>query len=129
VPLHGGHLLAASDLAARTGAIPPGRTRLAVAWDPPAGAAGDINPGDTVVVYSTPRQGVAMAEVLIPQATVVRVVRPQAVASGSFSASGADARATSVVLDLDVDQAARLAAASHMGTLDIAPVGADQDTP
>ena len=125
VPLHAGHLLAASDLAPRASAIPAGRTRLAIAWDPPAGVASEVNPGDAVVVYSTPRQGAATADVLIPRATVVRIVRPQLVTSGtgSFGATAGDARATSVVLDLDVVQAARLAAASHTSTLDIAPIG------
>lgn len=129
VPLHSGHMLASSDLAPIGPAIPPGRTHLAVAWDPPAGIASDINPGDAVIVYSTPRQGAAAADVVIDRATVVRVVRPQAVTSGtgSFASAGADARATSVVLDLNLDQAARLAAAAHTGTLDIAPIGPDED--
>jgi len=129
VAVHSGHLLTASDLAPSSAAIASGRTRLAVAWDPPAGAASDINPGDSVVVYSTPRQGAATADVVIDRATVVRIVRPQAVTSGSgsFASAGGDARATSVVLDLDVSQAARVAAAEHSGTLDIAPVGPAQD--
>ena len=78
VPVHAGHLLASSDLAAQTTTLPPGRTRLAIAWDPPAGAAADVNAGDTVIVYSTARQGAATATVVIDHARVVRVVRPQA---------------------------------------------------
>jgi Flp pilus assembly protein CpaB len=123
VALHGGHLLTASDLASGTAsAIPPGRTRLAIAWDPPAGAAADINPGDMVIVYSTPRQGAASADVVVDHAAVVRIVRPQSSAAGptSFGVGNSDARATSVVLDLDLDQAARVAAASHTGSVDIA---------
>jgi Flp pilus assembly protein CpaB len=132
VPVHTGHLLASSDLAAQTTVLPPGRTRLAIAWDPPAGAAADVNPGDTVIVFSTARQGAASSSVVIDHARVVRVVRPQAtVASGagSFGGTAADARAMSVVLDLDLDQAARLAAAAHTSTLDIAPVAPVEDVP
>jgi Flp pilus assembly protein CpaB len=124
VSLHSGHLLTASDLASSgtASAIPPGRTRLAIAWDPPAGAAVDINPGDTVIVYSTPRQGAASADVVVDHAVVVRIVRQPSAASGpaSFGVGSADARATSVVLDLDLNQAARVAAASHTGSVDIA---------
>jgi Flp pilus assembly protein CpaB len=133
VALHGGHLLTASDLASSgtAAAIPQGRTRLALAWDPPAGGASDINPGDTVIVYSTPRQGAASADVVVDHAVVVRIVKPQSSASGptSFGVGSTDARATSVVLDLDLDQAARVAAASHTGTIDIALVAPDQTTP
>jgi len=131
VPVHAGHLLSRSDLASTTAAIPPGRTHLAIAWDPPVGAAGDINAGDTVIVYATPRQGAATATVLIERARVVRVVRPQAtVASGTGAfAAGADAHATSLVLDLDLEAAARLAAATHTSTLDVAPVAPLEDAP
>ena len=131
VPVHAGHLLASSDLAAQTTTLPPGRTRLAIAWDPPAGAAADVNAGDTVIVYSTARQGAATATVVIDHAKVVRVVRPQATVSsgtGSFATAG-DARSTSVVLDLDLDQAARLAAAAHTSLLDLAPVAPVEDAP
>ncbi len=124
VPVHAGHLLASSDLAVQTTTVPPGRTRLAIAWDPPAGAAADVNAGDTVIVYSTARQGAPTATVVIDHAKVVRVVRPQATVSsgtGSFATAG-DTRSTSVVLDLDLDQAARLAAAAHTSLLDLAPV-------
>jgi hypothetical protein len=76
---HSGHLLTASDLASSgtASAIPPGRTRLAFAWDPPAGAASDISPGDIVIVYSTLRQGAASAEVVVDRAVIVRIVKPQ----------------------------------------------------
>jgi Flp pilus assembly protein CpaB len=133
VGLHSGHLLAASDLASSgtASAIPPGRTRLAIAWDPPAGAVSDINPGDTVIVYSTPRQGAASADVVVDHAVIARIVRPESSASGptSFGVGSTDAHATSVVLDLDLDQAARVAAASHTGTLDVAPVAPAETTP
>src|SRR3979411_2524370 len=56
VPVHAGHLLASSDLGAQPRVPRAGRTRLAIAWDPPAGAAADVNAGDTVIVYSTARQ-------------------------------------------------------------------------
>jgi Flp pilus assembly protein CpaB len=131
VPVHAGHLLTSSDLAAQTTTLPPGRTRLAIAWDPPAGAAADVNAGDTVIVYSTARQGAATATVVIDHARVVRVVRPQATVSsgtGSFATTG-DTRSTSVVLNLDLDQAARLAAAAHTSLLDLAPVAPVEDAP
>src|ERR1700716_1299184 len=130
VPVRAGHLLASSDLAAQA-TLPPGRTRLAITWDPPAGAAADVNAGDTVIVYSTARQGAATATVVIDHAKVVRVVRPQATVSsgtGSFATAG-DTRSTSVVLDLDLDQAARLAAAAHTSLLDLAPVAPVEDAP
>ena len=95
------------------------------------GAAADVNAGDTVIVYSTARQGAATATVVIDHARVVRVVRPQATVSsgtGSFATAG-DARSTSVVLDLDLDQAARLAAAAHTSLLDLAPVAPVEDAP
>jgi hypothetical protein len=131
VPVRAGHLLASSDLAAQTTTHPPGRTRLAIAWDPPAGAAADVNAGDTVIVYSTARQGAPTATVVIDHAKVVRVVRPQATVSsgtGSFATAG-DTRSTAVVLDLDLDQAARLAAAAHTSLLDLAPVAPVEDAP
>jgi hypothetical protein len=131
VPVRAGHLMASSDLAAQTTTLPPGRTRLAIAWDPPAGTAADVNAGDTVIVFSTARQGATMATVVIDRARVVRVVRPQATVSsgtGSFATTG-DTRSTSVVLDLDLDQAARLAAAAHTSLLDLAPLAPVEGAP
>lgn len=84
-----------------------------------------------MIVYSTARQGAATATVVIDHARVVRIVRPQTTVSsgtGTFANAG-DARSTSVILDLDLDQAARLAAAAHTSLLDLAPVPPVEDAP
>jgi Flp pilus assembly protein CpaB len=130
--VHAGHLLSASDIQTQAPTLPPGRTHLAIAWDPPAGAATDINSGDTVIVYSTPRQGAEAATIVIDHARVVRVSRADAgvaSGSGSFGGSAANSRASSLILDLDLDQAARLAAATHTSTIDVALVARLSDTP
>src|SRR4030088_2426797 len=54
VPVHAGHLLASSDLAAQTTTLPPGRTRLAIAWDPPAEAPPKLNAGTPVTGTAPP---------------------------------------------------------------------------
>ena len=98
VPLRSGHLLAPSDLAPAEQRVQPGRTLFGIAWDAPAGAASDINPGDSVVVFSTPRQGAAAATVVIDRARVVRVVRPQgSVASGGVLPLGGQRPASALV--------------------------------
>lgn len=130
--VHAGHLLSASDIARRAQTVPSGRTHLAIAWDPPAGTAGSINPGDSVIVYSTPRQGADAAAVVIDHARVITVGRADSSVSsgtGSFAGSSANSRATSLVLDLDLDQAARLAAATHTSTIDVALVAPAEDAP
>ena len=130
--VHAGHLLSATDISARAQTVPPGRTHLAIAWDPPAGTGTDISPGDSVIVYSTPRQGADAASVVIDHARVINIGRPSsAVASGtgSFGGSSTNSRASSLVLDLDLDQAARLAAATHTSTIDIALVAPTEDAP
>src|SRR5437660_1331229 len=85
-----------------------------------------------VIVYSTPRQGADAAAIVIDHAKVVRVGRPDSgVATGtsSFGGSTANSRASSLVLDLDLDQAARLAAATHTSTIDVALVAPAEDAP
>ena len=72
---------------------------LRVAWDAPAGAASDINPGDSVVVFSTP-PGRRRGQVVIPRPRGPR--RPPAGLSpraASFGAAGPWGRQW--VLDLD----------------------------
>src|SRR5205823_3956346 len=128
--VHLGHLLSASDLASQTVSLSAGRAHLAIAWDPPVGASTEINSGDTVNIYATPRQGADAATLVIDHAKVVKVGRADsAVASGtgSFAANTASARANSLVLDLDLDQTARLAAAAHTSTLDVVLVSATED--
>jgi Flp pilus assembly protein CpaB len=130
--VHAGHLLSRSDIQTNANGVPPGRVHLAIAWDPPPGAAAEISTGDTVMVYSTPRQGGSAATVVIDHAKVVRVGRPDstvASGSGSFASSTANSRGSSLVLDLDFDEAARLAAAAHTTTVDVAPRAPAEDAP
>jgi hypothetical protein len=83
-------------------------------------SAGALGPGDTVVVYASPRESTSIgaATTLVDQARVVAVGRADqasAVASG-----GSTTRPLWVTLDLDPDQAARVEGASHSAYVDLA---------
>src|SRR5437588_11511746 len=54
-----GQLLAPSQLEASHTTVAPGRVQVTIPVDPYTASAGVIGPGDTVVVYSTPRQAPA----------------------------------------------------------------------
>src|SRR5439155_3142342 len=84
-------------------------------------SAGAIGPGDSVVVYASPRQTTSMAaaSVLVQQARVVAVGRADNATAGS-SAAGSAARALWVTLDLDQNQAAAVGGAAHAAYIDLA---------
>src|SRR6266545_1813734 len=125
-----GQLLAPSQLATSHTTVAPGHVQVTIPVDPYTASAGVIGPGDTVVVYSTPRQAPAngalpSASVVLDQARVVGVGRGQqglSVSSGGgpIASLGSSNQPTWLTLDVSVDEGASLVAAERLGSLDVA---------
>jgi Flp pilus assembly protein CpaB len=125
-----GQLLAPAQLETSHATVAPGRVQVTIPVDPYTASAGVIGRGDTVVVYSTPRQApadgsVLAASVVLDQAQVVSVGRGQqglSVSSGGgpIASLGSTSQPNWLTLDLSVEQGAALVAASRLGSLDVA---------
>jgi Flp pilus assembly protein CpaB len=125
-----GQLLAPAQLETSHTTVASGRVQVTIPVDPYTASAGVIGPGDSVVVYSTPRQspggGAApSASVVLDRARVVSVGRGQqglAVNSGGgpIASLGSSNQPTWITLDLSVDEGASLVAASRLDSLDVA---------
>jgi Flp pilus assembly protein CpaB len=125
-----GQLLAPSQLQNSHTTVAPGRVQVTIPVEPYTASAGTIGPGDTVVVYSTPRQGLAdgslpAASVVLDPAQVVSVGRGQqglSVSSGGgpIGSLGSSNQPIWLTLDLSVDEGARVVAALRLSTLDVA---------
>ena len=124
-----GQLLAPSQLQEGHAVVAPGRVQVTVPVEPYTASAGTIGSGDSVVVYSTPHQAatdgsVPAASVVLEEAEVVSVGRGSqglsVSAGGSIGALAATAQPVWITLDLTVDDGARLIAASHLGSIDVA---------
>lgn len=105
--------------------VAPGRVQVTIPVDPYTASGGQIGPGDTVVIYASPKQqaNVASATVLVDQARVIAVGRVDstaAAAAGSSSASGsASTRPLWITLDLDAAQGAQVTAAARTQFVDV----------
>ena len=125
-----GQLLAPSQLQDGHTTVAPGRVQVTIPVEPYTASAGSIGPGDTVVVYSTPRQAPAdgslpSAALVLEQAQVVSVGRGQqglSVSSGGgpIAGLGGSGQPIWLTLDLSVDEGARIVAAGRLGSLDVA---------
>lgn len=125
-----GQLMAPSQLLVGHTTVAPGRVQVTIPVEPYTASAGVIGPGDTVVVYSTPRQTpsdgtLPTAVVVLDQAPVVSVGRGQqglSVSSGggSIAGLGSSSQPVWLTLDLSVDDGARVVAAGRLGALDVA---------
>jgi Flp pilus assembly protein CpaB len=126
-----GQLLAPTQFRVTHTTVAPGRVQVTVPVEPYTASAGQLGPGDTVVVYSTPREaaqaGPQVATVVLGHAVVVEVGRGSqgvSVASGGGAPSplAGGTQPTWVTLDLDITQGARLTAAARQGSIDVAPL-------
>lgn len=125
-----GQLLAPSQLETGHTTVVPGRVQVTIPVEPFTASGGVIGPGDTVVVYSTPRQAPAdgsppRASVVLDPARVVGVGRGQqglGVSSGGgpIASLGSTSQPIWLTLDLSVAEGAALVAASRLGSLDVA---------
>jgi Flp pilus assembly protein CpaB len=125
-----GQLLAPNQLQDSHTTVAPGRVQVTIPVEPYTASAGAIGSGDTVVVYSTPRQALSdgrlpSATVVLDQARVVSVGRGQqglSVSSGGgpIASLGGTSQPVWLTLDLSVDDGARLVAAGRLGSLDVA---------
>jgi Flp pilus assembly protein CpaB len=132
-----GQLLAASQLETSHTTVAPGRVQVTIPVDVYTASAGVIGPGDTVVVYSTPRQAptdgsLPSASVVLSRAHVVSVGRGQqglSVSSGGgpIASLGSTSQPTWLTLDLSVKEGAALVAASRLGSLDVALKAPDDE--
>ena len=116
-----GEMLSPAQFATEHVSVAPGRVQLTIPVESYTASAGAIGPGDSVVVYASPRQATSMAaaSVLVPQARVVTVGRVDNATAGS-GAAGSAARALWVTLDLDQNQAAAIEGAAHAAYIDLA---------
>ena len=125
-----GQLLAPAQLETSHTSVASGRVQVTIPVDPYTASAGVIGAGDTVVVYSTPRQSAGdgsapLASLVLDQARVVGVGRGQQGLSvnsgggpiGSLSSSN---QPVWITLDLTVDEGASVVAASRLESLDVA---------
>lgn len=125
-----GQLLAPSQLQVSHTTVAAGRVQVTIPVEPYTASAGAIGPGDTVVVYSTPRQTpsdgtLPSASIVLDQAKVVSVGRGQqglSVSSGggSIAGLGSSNQPVWLTLDLGEDDGARVVAAGRLGSLDVA---------
>ncbi len=122
-PVAAGEMLTPTQFAARHVTVAPGRVQTTISVEPYTASGGAIGPGDTVVVYASPRQAASMdaAITLVDQATVVAVGRADQGSVGTASSSaGAASKPLWLTLDLDRDQAARVQGASRSAYVDVA---------
>jgi Flp pilus assembly protein CpaB len=125
-----GQLLAPAQLETGHTTVASGRVQVTIPVDPYTASAGVIGAGDTVVVYSTPRQvagnaSAPTASVVLDQARVVSVGRGQQGLSvnsggGPIGSLAGSNQPTWITLDLSVEEGASLAAASRLASLDVA---------
>jgi len=123
-----GQLLAPTQFEVQHATVAPGRVQVTVPVESYTASAGAIGAGDMVVVYSSARQASAdrppSASVVIVGARVVAVGRGEQ-GLGVTSGGGASSLSTTgkpvwITLDLNVDDGARMAAASRQSFLDVA---------
>jgi len=125
-----GEMLTSTQFAVQHVTVAPGRVQVTVPVEPYTASGGAIGPGDTVVVYTSPRQAAAAASgtVLVDHATVVAVGRAdQGSAPAASSSTAAATKALWLSLDLDVEQGARVTAAARTQYLDIALLSTGQE--
>jgi Flp pilus assembly protein CpaB len=118
-----GEMLSPAQFATEHVTVGPGRIQATIPVESSMASAGLVGPGDSVVVYASPRQAASMdaATTLVAQARVVAVGRAdQGASAGS---TGSSNRPLWVTLDLDPDQAARVEGASRSAYIDLALVG------
>ena len=129
VRIAAGQLLGPSQFNVQHTSVAPGRVQVTISVDPYTASGGAIGPGDTVVVYASPRQqggAIQPATVLVDQARVVAVGRADQPGATS-SSSSASSKPLWLTLDLDPDQGARVAAAARTQYVDIALLATGQD--
>jgi Flp pilus assembly protein CpaB len=116
-----GEMLSPAQFATEHVSVAPGRVQLTIPVESYTGSGGAIGPGDSVVVYASPRQTTSMAAAsqLVQQARVVAVGRADTATAGS-GAAGSAARPLWVTLDLDQNQAAAVEGAAHSAYIDLA---------
>jgi Flp pilus assembly protein CpaB len=133
VRIAAGELLMPTQFNVEHATVAAGRVQVTISVDPYTASGGAIGPGDSVVVYASPRQqGGALepAMVLVDQARVVAVGRVDSPAAGAASTSNSgSSRPLWVTLDLDVGQGARVTAAARTQFVDVALLSTRQDDP
>jgi Flp pilus assembly protein CpaB len=127
-----GQLLMPSQFETPHVTVAPGRVQVTIPVDPYSASGGAIGPGDTVVVYASPKQqgGVASATILVDDARIVAVGRTEpagTVASTGMSNAAAGNRPYWITMDLDRDQGARLTAAARTQFIDVGLVSTSAD--
>jgi len=117
-----GEMLTPAQFATQHVTVAPGRVQMTIPVESYTASAGALGPGDSVVVYASPRQATSMdaATTLVEQARVIAVGRADQ--SSAASSAGSASRPLWVTLDLDRDQAARVEGAARAGYVDLAPV-------
>ena len=123
-----GQMLGPTQFGSQRASLQPGRVHLTIPVQSYVASGGQLAPGDTVMVFATPKQANgAAASVLVPQAMVISVGRGGTgltVMSGSGSTDSPAAPATWVTLDLDQEQARSVSAATQTAYLDVGVVAA-----
>jgi Flp pilus assembly protein CpaB len=78
VHVSAGEMLTSAQFATEHVSVAPGRVQMTIPVESYTASAGALGPGDTVVVYASPRQATAIdaATPLVPSARVVAVVAP-----------------------------------------------------
>ena len=128
-----GQLLMPTQFEAPHASVAPGRVQLTIPVDPYTASGGAVGPGDTVIVYASPRQQAASAQsaaILVDQARVVAVGRTEPAGSLGTTGGGTSAatnRPLWLTLDLDKDQGARVTAAARTQFVDIALLSTEPD--
>jgi Flp pilus assembly protein CpaB len=132
VRIAAGQLLGPTQFNVQHTSVAPGRVQVTISVDPYTASGGAIGPGDTVVVYASPRQQggpLQPATVLVDQARVLAVGRADQ--PGAPAASGSSGASSSkplwVTLDLDPQQGARITAAARTQYVDVEPLATAPD--
>ena len=131
VRIAAGQLLGPTQFNVQHTSVAPGRVQVTISVDPYTASGGAIGPGDTVVVYASPRQqggALQAATILVDQARVVAVGRAdQPSVPAATSSSSGSTKPLWLTLDLDPDQGARVTAAARTQYVDIALLATGQD--
>jgi Flp pilus assembly protein CpaB len=119
-----GQLLAPTEFETPHVSVAPGRVQVTIPVDPYTASGGQVGPGDTVVIYASPKQqaSIASANILVEQARVLAVGRADAAgaaAGGSAASGSASNRPLWITLDLDETQGAQVAAAARTQYVDV----------
>jgi Flp pilus assembly protein CpaB len=118
-----GQLLMPTEFETAHVSVAAGRVQVTIPVDAYTASGGQIGPGDTVVIYASPKQqgNVASATMLVDQARVIAVGRVDgtAAAAASSASGSASTRPLWITLDLEAAQGAQVTAAARTQYVDV----------